>query len=111
MTDATRHPRLSIVATSRNDDHGVNLTARMQLFIDGLADQAARFRMPLELILVEWNPPADRAPLATTLRWPPGEYFQPQVLTVPTEVHNSFPHSDALPLFQMIAKNAAVRSS
>src|SRR6266550_651731 len=111
MSDAKPSPRLSVVATSRNDDHGLNLKSRMQLFVDGFADQAERFRMPLELILVEWNPPEDRAPLATVLRWPPGEYFQPQVITVPGDVHNAFPHSEGLPLFQMIAKNVGIRRS
>jgi hypothetical protein len=97
------------VATSRNDDHGGNLLPRMQLFVDGLADQAERFDLPVELILVEWNPPADRRSLVEALRWPPATQFQPQVITVPREVHNSFPNAERLPLFQMIAKNVGIR--
>jgi hypothetical protein len=102
-------PLLSVVATSRNDDHGGNLLARMQLFIDGLADQAERFGLPIELIVVEWNPPANRASLAQALRWPPAEHFQPRVITVPREVHDALPNADRLPLFQMIAKNVGIR--
>jgi hypothetical protein len=102
-------PRLSVVATSRNDEHGGHLLARMQLFIDGLAEQAERFRVPVELILVEWNPPADRPPLADALRWQPSEHFQPQVVTVPPEVHRTLPNADKLPLFQMIGKNVGIR--
>ena len=100
---------LSVVAASRNDDHGGNLLARMQLFVDGLREQAERFGLPVELILVEWNPPADRPPLAQALRWQATEQFQPQVITVPRDVHNSLPNADRLPLFQMIAKNVGIR--
>ena len=109
MNDQIHTPRLSVVATSRNDEHGGNLFARMQLFVDGLADQAERFGLPLELILVEWNPPADRPPLAEALRWQPGKQFMPRVITVPGEVHRTYPHADGLPLFQMIGKNVGIR--
>ena len=104
-----QNPRLSVVAASRNDEHGGNLFARMQLFVDGLADQAKRFGLPLELIMVEWNPPADRPPLAEALRWQPSDYFQPRVITVPPEFHRTLPHADGLPLFQMIGKNVGIR--
>ncbi len=83
----------------------------MQLFIDGLADQAERFGFPLELIVVEWNPPANRPPLASVLRWPQAEQFRPLMITVPNQIHESFPHADGLPLFQMIAKNVGIRRS
>lgn len=109
MSAPARLPSLSVVATSRNDDHGANLLPRMQLFIDGLAEQAERFGLSLELLLVEWNPPADRPPLADVLRWRPSENFQPQVITVPREVHNALPNAERLPLFQMIAKNVGIR--
>ena len=63
-------PYLSIVVTARNDNHGGDLTKRTQMFIDGLAAQATRHRVPIELILVEWNPPPDRRSLAEEMRWP-----------------------------------------
>jgi hypothetical protein len=100
---------LSVVATSRNDDHGGHLLARMQLFIDGLAEQAARHGVPVEVIVVEWNPPAGRAPLAEALEWRRSNHFCPVVITVPREVHQSLPGSDQIPLFQMIGKNAGIR--
>jgi hypothetical protein len=100
---------LSVVATTRNDDHGGNQLARTQLFIDGLAEQALRFKLPVELLLVEWNPPADRPPLAEALRWPRSEWFDPALIVVLPDLHRTFPHGDALPLFQMIAKNVGIR--
>jgi hypothetical protein len=104
-------PMLSVVATSRNDAHGGHLLARMQMFVEGLAEQAERFRLPVELILVEWNPPADHPPLVEALDWEPSEHFQPSVITVPPELHRTFPHADGLPLFQMIGKNVGIRRS
>jgi hypothetical protein len=104
-------PRLSVVATSRNDDHGGNALARTQLFVDGLGDQAERFNVPVELVLVDWNPPADRPPLAEALRWRAADQFQPRVITVPPDVHDALPNADRLPLFQMIAKNVGIRRS
>lgn len=103
-------PYLSIVATSRNDDHGGNLADRTQIFVDMLAAHCAAFDLPAELILVEWNPPAERAPLADTIRWPD----QPspltiRTITVPASIHARFKHADALPLFQMKAKNVGIR--
>ena len=104
-------PQLSVVATSRNDEHGGHLLARMQVFVDGLAEQADRFKLPLELLLVEWNPPADRPPLVDALRWRATANFQPEVITVPADLHRTYPHADGLPLFQMIGKNVGIRRS
>ena len=61
-------PYLSLVVATRNDDHGGNLMGRTQIFLDGWLTQARRYNIPSELIFVEWNPPADRPPLAEALR-------------------------------------------
>ncbi len=102
-------PYLSIVAASRNDDHGGKLLPRMQIFIDGLFDQCRRFDIPAELILVEWNPPEDRSKLADALSWPaePGP-LAVRIIEVPPEIHARFEYAEALPLFQMIAKNVGI---
>ena len=101
---------LSVVATSRNDNHGGYLTPRMQHFVNGLVEQCKRHRLRAELVLVEWNPPAGRRPLAEELVWPadcgPCDI---RIVTVPAQVHEQLPHGDKLPLFQMIAKNVGIR--
>lgn len=103
-------PYLSIVATARNDDHGGNLLGRMQLFVDSLADQAARHDMNAELVIVQWNPPDNRPRLADALRWPTTISSLPtRIITVPASVHEQFEHHDRLPLFQMIGKNVGLR--
>jgi len=103
-------PYLSIVAVSRNDDHGADLLQRMQHFIDCLYEQVNQFKIPVELLLVEWNPPADRSSLHEALSWPaPSDFFSARIITVPPEVHKKFKHSEKLPLFQMIGKNVGIR--
>lgn len=103
-------PYLSIVVTARNDDHGGNLLGRVQIFVNGWIAQARRYNLPSELIVVEWNPPADRPRLQEVLRWP--EEFHPcdvRFIEVPAELHRRYQHAAALPLYQMIAKNVGIR--
>jgi len=103
-------PYLSLVVTARNDDHGGNLLARMQAFTTGWIEQAGRHGIPSELIIVEWNPPPDRPRLAEALALPadPGP-CEVRFIEVPPELHNTYAHAGALPLYQMIAKNAGIR--
>ena len=109
-TDPKHTPHLSVVAVTRNDDHGGDLRGRTQHFVDGFIAQCRRHRLAAELILVEWNPPPDRPPLEESLLWPAD--FGPasvRIVTVPPEVHVAYPHSADLPLFQMIGKNVGIR--
>jgi hypothetical protein len=103
-------PLLSVVAVSRNDDHGGNMRGRMQHFVDGFVAQCRRHGLDAELILVEWNPPPDRPPLNEILQWPadlgPASI---RIVTVPQDVHTGFAQSSQLPLFQMIGKNVGIR--
>jgi hypothetical protein len=103
-------PYLSVVVTARNDDHGGNLLGRMQIFVNALLAECDRHELPAELIVVEWNPPCDRPPLAEALRWPPERrYCDVRIIQVPPELHRRFAHWRALPLYQMIAKNVGIR--
>lgn len=103
-------PYLSVVVTSRNDNHGGDLNQRTEIFINGLLQQAERFQLPLELIVVEWNPPPERPPLREALRWPPpSKWFEYRIITVPKGVHGRLAHSAQLALYQMIAKNVGIR--
>jgi len=107
---AEERPYLSVVAAARNDDHGGNPLRRLQAFLQALMAQAQRFGVPVELVLVEWNPPAGRPPLAEALTFPTATGpARVRVVTVPGEVHSRYRHGAALPLYQMIAKNAGIR--
>jgi len=105
-------PYLSAVVTSRNDDHGGNLLSRMQVFTGAFIEQCKRHALAAKLIVVEWNPPPDRPSLADALRWP--QDFGPcrvRLIRVAPEIHRRLRHAEALPLFQMIAKNAGIPTS
>lgn len=103
-------PLLSIVVTSRNDDHGGNALYRMQLFVSGLLVQASRHNLDAEILIVEWNPLPDRPKLAQVLTWPNATAScAVRIIEVPLSIHRRFEHSDRLPLFQMIGKNVGIR--
>lgn len=103
-------PLYSFVATSRNDDHGGDILRRTQSWITRLAQQANRHQVRCELILVDWNPPKNRAPLSDVLAWPRGTaWFSARVLTVPRRLHRELRFSSRLAMFQMIAKNVGIR--
>lgn len=103
-------PRLSIVAVSRNDGHGGNITKRMRLFVNGLIHQTKKFNLPAELIMVEWNPPADRPLLQEILPKPaPEDPLRIRYVIVPAELHNQYSRGEKIPLFQMIGKNVGIR--
>jgi hypothetical protein len=103
-------PILSIVVAARNDAHGGDFLRRMQIFVTGLWEQASKHRFHCELVIVEWNPPADRPRLIEALKWPErGEPMAVRIIEVPTELHEKVRHSDKLQLFQMMAKNVGIR--
>ena len=105
-----KEPFLSIVAVSRNDDHGGNLLQRMQLFIDSLYEQCNRFQIDTELVIIEWNPPPDKKCLRDILNWPQeNKYITTRIVSVPPSIHNQFRHARQMPVFQMIGKNAGIR--
>ena len=76
-------PYLSLVVTARNDDHGGNLLGRMQTFLNNWLNQARRFGIPSELIIVEWNPPADRPPLDSRRERRPSRQPRKRIRTIP----------------------------
>jgi hypothetical protein len=110
LIPSTTRPYLSLVAVARNDDHGGNLLGRLQIFLNGVSAQANRHGLPIEFLLVEWNPPEDRPPLASALHWPhQTPTFQPRVVTVPQHLHQRYRFAKSLPLYQMAGKNVGIR--
>ena len=101
---------LSIVATTRNDNHGGDLLKRTCAFMNSVYVQAKKHALPLELIIVEWNPPTDKPLLKEVLPQPPKDVpVSLRIITVPKELHDTYRFSDSLPLYQMIAKNVGIR--
>jgi hypothetical protein len=82
----------------------------MQWFLDGLAWNADRTGSGVELLLVEWNPPLDKAPLIEVMRWPSSDsMLAVRVLTVPPSEHRKLLPEGGIPMMQMIAKNVGIR--
>ena len=101
---------LSIVVTGRNDDHGGDLTKRMQLFINGLLEQCRRHDLDAELIVVDWNPPASSLRIADAYSWPAeNSPCSVRIVEVPASIHDRFKNAAQIPLFQFIAKNVGIR--
>jgi hypothetical protein len=108
VTDTDR-PYLSVVLTSRNDDHGGDPTKRLNAFVQSFDAQCRLFGLNAEVIIVEWNPPVDKPRLSGRLQWPVPSACTYRFIEVPSSLHERFQFADVLPLFQMIAKNVGIR--
>jgi hypothetical protein len=98
------------VLASRHDSYAGGMLRRLQVCIDAFLLQTERFALASELIIVDWNPPADRA-LADALVWPADipTYCTIRVITVRPDVHATFPFSDQLPMLIHRARNVGIR--
>ena len=104
MSDNKKEPYLSIVITSRNDDHGGNMLRRMQVSLGGLLEQLEKYRIESELILVDWNPPADKPLLKDVVKWPDKlRYCTIRVIVVPSSIHQRYEYSDIIPMNMVVA--------
>jgi hypothetical protein len=102
-------PYLSVVVTTRNDDHGGDPLKRLRAFVNTFDAHCRLTGLDAEVIVVEWNPPVDRARVQTLLRLPERHACVYRFIEVPRELHQRLRYADVLPLFQMIAKNVGIR--
>src|SRR2546422_4492843 len=103
-------PRISLVVVGRNDNYGGDFLGRLQVSVDVLMSLCGKHDLSIELLLVEWNPPGDRARLADAVNWrrtPRG--CRVRIIEVPNGVHRKFPKAEEAPLFEYIGKNVGVR--
>ncbi len=100
---------MSLVAASRNDNHGGDPLQRTKIFIDCFARQCEKYKIPAEIILVDWNPVPDRPGLSAELEMPSDvSYCSGRVISVPSVLHRRIKYGDRFPFFQMIAKNVGI---
>lgn len=104
-------PYLSIVVTSRNDNHDGSLLYRMNIFIKVLCKHLANYPdFPVELIIIEWNPPSQFPTLSSILPLNKiSSNLTIRIINVPNQIHNRIANSIKIPLFQFIAKNVGIR--
>ena len=100
---------LTIVAASRNDNHGNKLDERTNIFIKSLAENCKKYKIQSELILVEWNQIPNQKTLSDRLDLISNEYLNSKIITVSQNQHLKVPNSDRIQFFQMIAKNVGIR--
>ena len=110
MIDTRGNPYLSIVITSRNDEHGGNALQRMQVSLSGLLEQTEKYKIESELILVDWNPPADRPLLKDVIKWPDRlRCCSIRAMIVPPSIHQRYKYSDRIPMYAVVAVNCGIR--
>lgn len=103
-------PYVSFVMGARNDTYGGDFLHRIQVSIGSLLEQAKRYDLDAEFIIVEWNPPEDRARLAQAIKWPEGmKKNSVRIIEVTKENHLTLPNSNKMPMFEYIAKNTGIR--
>lgn len=110
MTDYKNNPYLSVVITSRNDEHGGNPLARTQISFTSLLNQLEKYQLASELILVDWNPPPDKPLLKDAIKWPRNlKYCTIRYIVVPPYIHQRYKNHDKIPLHTLVAVNSGLR--
>jgi len=103
-------PYLSFVVAARNDNYGGDFLGRLQVFVNALLAMWEKCSLDAELVIVEWNPPADRHRLRKAIRWPNSRMLdRVSIVEVSNEVHRRFANSDRMPIFEYVAKNVGLR--
>jgi len=100
---------ISFIISSRNDNYDGDSLHRNQVFATTLLTLAARHNLDAELVIVEWRPPPDSPGLAEAIHWPRKQTIPVRIIRVPEEIHRTIENSDAIPFFQMWAKNVGFR--
>lgn len=110
MSDNRDRPYLSVVTSSRNDDHGRNMSKRMQVALSSLITQLERYELDSEIILVDYNPPTDKPLLKDDILWPnQTKYCTVRTIVVPASIHNRYKDSDKVPFCGGRAQNVGIR--
>ena len=102
-------PYVSFVTFARNDDYAGGLR-KLYWSTRYLGEQCDQAGLTAEAIIVEWNPPADREPLAEALReLSLTPRLAVRIITVPASVHARYAHAALRPMHGAIAANVGLR--
>jgi hypothetical protein len=98
------------VLSGRNDEAMGDFTGRVQAFIDHFSIASWAMNLSAEIIVVEWNPPAERAPLASVLKsGAPHSQLPVFVASVSPATHARLSKAFSTEFFEYAAKNVGVR--
>lgn len=107
--DRASDKALSIVVVARNDNYCGNFIGRIKVFINSLFSLCHKFRRKMELVIIEWNPPAENKRLIEALDWSHhSNFLEVRFVEVPHIIHTQIPNHEKMPLFEYIAKNVGV---
>jgi hypothetical protein len=102
--------KLSVIITARNDNYGGNLINRINSFIKVLSHFTQKYRLKSELIIVEYNPIANKKRLYNELTvHPENEFLRYRFIEVPESFHKKCPGGDTMPMLEFLAKNIGIR--
>jgi hypothetical protein len=106
----SKSPYVSFVTTGRNDGYTAGYETRVGRATLCLARQLERARLNAEIVVCEWNPPADRPLLANVLKLPERmEHVSIRFIIVPAEHHRRLKGSDQRNIHVGEASNVAIR--
>ena len=105
-----KRPYLSIVMNSRNDNYQGASFKRLQLAVSNLIEQAKRYNLNAELIIVDWNPPADK-PLLKDVVSLPNDLgpLSVKFIVVPPSIHKKYNASAKINIVIPAAYNVGIR--
>jgi hypothetical protein len=82
------NPYLTVVLAVRNDNYGGDFIQRLQKSLNWNTRLLERYAIDTEIVMVNWNPLPDEAPLINQLEWPKDrKYVRYRVINVPNELH------------------------
>lgn len=103
-------PYVSFVIAARNDNYGGHFLERISVFFTTLLYSVKKYSLDCEIIVVEWNPPPDRPHLHQELKKILNNItVRIHFTEVSNSIHQQFPNSSKMPIFEYIAKNVGVR--
>lgn len=106
----TGAPYLSIIISSRNDDHGGNMLRRLHVSLNSMAEQLEKFCIESEIIFVEWNPPTDKPSMKEVVQWPTGlNYCTIRFIEVSPSIHQRYASHDKIPIHATVAVNSGIK--
>jgi len=100
-----KKPYISVVIVGRNDGYGDDFVGRINTFVRSLDHQVAQYKGIFELIIVEWNPVGDYAPLADVID--DTQHLPVRVITVSKDLHDTI--GSEYPVLEFYGKNAGIR--
>lgn len=98
-------PYVSVVIVGRNDGYGDDFVGRINTFVRSLDHQVSAYKGVFELVVVEWNPAGDHAPLSDVID--DTQHLPVRVITVSNDLHNGI--GSSYPVLEFHGKNAGIR--